>query len=709
LGEEGGIRRIPLKKLWNFTTNQLSFQNLVELILNFTNNNNLNTDSSSIQVMVSYTDMDGDIISVSSDDELLDAFEQYENQVPPVLRAKAHIKVMTKGEKKKGDKKKKKDYIGDVDETITPTKDENNNNHKEEVKKNLGVTENIASDDNGRPKQQAKEGPTTTTPAVCNNIHPIPTDFDPQFVHGRHTCDGCLVTPIVGYRYHAINLPDYDLCQKCVNNYMGSEIEFQPIQLERDVSNQFKWKRRQERLAAAAASASAAQSTTPLTGPNNQKVNYPACRRTQKLGLNGVNPHQLFEMNLQEAVRRSLEETKKKSTTKKSTDDEGGEGPKVVVEEGSTPTPAVQSNVHKEKEDMNSKSLSECFKDLILEVSVDNDVPAGTTSTSDGKDDSSPKKENFAMPHARVVFDCALKEVDRAFKEAIRHSLRNVNGKVPMNNNNNKGGNANKAEVKVPNTTSSTKECVEEKEEVKVDVNVPTPTAADSTPKDPQEKEGDEKISSTSTVHSTANDSVVDNVQDTIPQDPKADETVVDNTVPESNDKNLVDTNHVVDTSPNTVDLPQPIVITGATILDGNDNTPEPKPIIEEWQMIDENGQITSDEMIAQAAQLIGSALFNSDNDMDASNAISTSSTITSVPTIVPSVVSSKNKSKGEISNVVLSRWDEELRQLHQMGFVDDYASVDVLERLEAANVGVDSEDALDLNNVVNHLLGTNE
>jgi hypothetical protein len=58
---------------------------------------------------------------------------------------------------------------------------------------------------------------------------------------------------------------------------------------------------------------------------------------------------------------------------------------------------------------------------------------------------------------------------------------------------------------------------------------------------------------------------------------------------------------------------------------------------------------------------------------------------------------------------VVLSRWDEELRQLHQMGFVDDYASVDVLERLEAANVGVDSEDALDLNNVVNHLLGTNE
>ena len=51
------------------------------------------------------------------------------------------------------------------------------------------------------------------------------------FIHGRHTCDGCLVTPIVGIRYHATNVPDYDLCQKCFPNYKGKEIEFAPEEL----------------------------------------------------------------------------------------------------------------------------------------------------------------------------------------------------------------------------------------------------------------------------------------------------------------------------------------------------------------------------------------------------------------------------------------------------------------------------------------------
>ena len=55
--------------------------------------------------------------------------------------------------------------------------------------------------------------------------------YSSTFIHGRHTCDGCLVTPIVGIRYHATNIPDYDLCQKCFPNYKGKDIVFAPEEL----------------------------------------------------------------------------------------------------------------------------------------------------------------------------------------------------------------------------------------------------------------------------------------------------------------------------------------------------------------------------------------------------------------------------------------------------------------------------------------------
>jgi hypothetical protein len=70
---------------------------------------------------------------------------------------------------------------------------------------------------------------TTTTPPSTTTTSTTPPER--PFIHGRHTCDGCLTTPIVGQRFHAINLPDYDLCGPCRNNYKGTEIEFVPVEL----------------------------------------------------------------------------------------------------------------------------------------------------------------------------------------------------------------------------------------------------------------------------------------------------------------------------------------------------------------------------------------------------------------------------------------------------------------------------------------------
>mmetsp|Transcript_15009 Transcript_15009/g.22903 ORF Transcript_15009/g.22903 Transcript_15009/m.22903 type:complete len:546 (-) Transcript_15009:1216-2853(-) len=69
------------------------------------------------------------------------------------------------------------------------------------------------------------------------------------FIHGRHTCDGCLYSPIIGPRYHATNMPDYDLCSKCWKKYDG-EIKFEVIELERDRRCQERWHRKRAELSA---------------------------------------------------------------------------------------------------------------------------------------------------------------------------------------------------------------------------------------------------------------------------------------------------------------------------------------------------------------------------------------------------------------------------------------------------------------------------
>lgn len=49
-----------------------------------------------------------------------------------------------------------------------------------------------------------------------------------NFIHARHTCDGCSKTPIIGTRYHATKIPDFDLCTACYEKYEGEDLDFKP-------------------------------------------------------------------------------------------------------------------------------------------------------------------------------------------------------------------------------------------------------------------------------------------------------------------------------------------------------------------------------------------------------------------------------------------------------------------------------------------------
>ncbi len=55
-----------------------------------------------------------------------------------------------------------------------------------------------------------------------------PADHSPTVTHWAHTCDSC-TKPIVGVRYHAINIADYDFCYECRAEYKGEDIQFEVI------------------------------------------------------------------------------------------------------------------------------------------------------------------------------------------------------------------------------------------------------------------------------------------------------------------------------------------------------------------------------------------------------------------------------------------------------------------------------------------------
>jgi hypothetical protein len=124
----------------------------------------------------------------------------------------------------------------------------------------------------------------------------------------------------------------------------------------------------------------------------------------------------------------------------------------------------------------------------------------------------------------------------------------------------------------------------------------------------------------------------------------------------------------------------------------------------DEWEVVRDEEQIANDEMLARAVSVIGSSLFESDMEHSHTSTLTEgadSSMLSSVPTIASASVSASVS----VPAVLLDRWAPQLIQLRELGFVDNAQSVDVLERLSAANIGVESDDEITVERVVNILL----
>jgi len=187
-------------------TSSVSYSKLSALALEFRNaNQTATTTNSTTSVTITYEDGDGDEITICTDVELTDAFLQYVKTDPPILRVKAYF-----------------------DGPSIPFK----------VKKTIGQATDLA-------KKFVKNAMDGVSPRKKNKDSEEQVELDPNFIHGRHTCDECKVTPIIGLRYSALKLPNYNLCEKCIL-ISGEKDQFEPVELERDRQLQTKWKIRSQ-------------------------------------------------------------------------------------------------------------------------------------------------------------------------------------------------------------------------------------------------------------------------------------------------------------------------------------------------------------------------------------------------------------------------------------------------------------------------------
>ena len=498
---------------------------------------------------------------------------------------------------------------------------------------------------------------TTSTRNSTNIETPSPPPPPPPprvFIHGRHTCDGCLTTPIVGQRFHAVNLPDYDLCSKCKNNYKGSEIQFEPNELDRDVPFQDRWHVRHNRQLQHRGGG----------GPGGQdgarhhhyQARHPHWRQN---GCHQPGPRGF------------------------------GLGPNRCGPRG-WGSPAGFNRAHAPGAGMTDLAVAEAIRLSLLDLNGGKPVkPVPTESESKAAADEQgtvaslvPEDDGTEKAFAETIgLEAVVAPSAPLEEEVISHATSNSFASDAE-------GNGDIAAA-LGETLDKFAEAIEA-----------VSFEFDRTPL---------------VEHCSSDD---DDDDDDIDDEP---EIIVEADMTGNLEGGNVD--HIHESPPCIgFSAANPNDGHGATILDGPEDVPDDGSH-ESWQVVAEDQQATYDQAVARATQMIGSALFNSDlanstggefsalshstvsgpssSGSSSSSSSGTSvSSASSVPTTVPSLALGT-----QVPAVQLECWAIQLNQLHELGFSNDALSVDILERFNAANIGVDSTDEVSVTQVVNELV----
>lgn len=560
------------------------------------------------------------------------------------------------------------------------------------------------------------------------------------FIHGRHTCDACLRTPIVGKRFHSSNLPDYDLCNNCCNNNVGNEIKFESIELDRDIPHQTRWQNRYQRqfmLMKRQGRSGRSGCGESNCSPNNAMYNPKPCPYTVRspskenhdasssthlpppiyndtdanintlgrVGAVATDTDSHFDNALKEAIRRSLDD--------------------IVPQEASSKRSGRAKEEKIEEQDV-SKDLSECNKKK--------DVFKSTIAYKDISDDSISESPPTAGIQGGLLNSGISLNVSDDQRCGIDHAKDDIPYSVEITKHDKADGGHICDDLTMQNTSTTLDELKEvETLEKSMDTDSvdsrkllsecqesltipPSPKGLITKSADcklPTRK--DESFSSDAVgngdvaeVMGKTLDMVAGVISDMLSESSylKA-PTIVEDSNETTNE------NEMGDLKPAAVDENNEEITIGSRrgelIVNSNDEIVMKSGDDEEdddceWSVVKSFVSDGSSEsgQIAKAAKMLGSALFNS--DIKTPSMVSDSSF--SIPSSVPTDIDTKQT----------SCWAKELEKLHELGFKNDANCIAILERLEesygdtgtySAKFGGSIPTNIDL--VVNELLELNE
>jgi hypothetical protein len=419
------------------------------------------------------------------------------------------------------------------------------------------------------------------------------------FIHGRHTCDGCLTTPIVGKRYHSANLPDYDLCSECKDNYRGDELTFEAVELDNDRAFQARWNRRLSNWA------NGTRRGPHSRGCGRRGPGFRYCGPMRNIGPVAIHhgPSQKeVDLALKEAIRRSLQDLVPKGEQVSGANEEAAESQEPADQ------PTLSACVMTTANNMDVASQP----DDLAQNETDGKVGGQTDVTHESKPESTMETVR-TRHHDAEITSSELHE--SSFEEEAAGS-----GDVAL----------------------FVGSCLDKFAQAIDDFN-------------------DELERKSSSVQDEGKTEILDQ--------------------PDESSKKL---------------------FKGAEIIEAEEARQDDDDSQGSWNVVDE--AFSTDEALAHATQAIGSALFNSDMVQSSeimstlshsgSHAPSMSSNM-SIPTTVSSIA------PGTLSSNQMDRWVDQLNSLHAIGLSDDARLVEILERLTAANIGCDELDEISVERVV--------
>eukprot|EP00339_Tiarina_fusa_P009040 CAMPEP_0117008176 /NCGR_PEP_ID=MMETSP0472-20121206/7785_1 /TAXON_ID=693140 ORGANISM="Tiarina fusus, Strain LIS" /NCGR_SAMPLE_ID=MMETSP0472 /ASSEMBLY_ACC=CAM_ASM_000603 /LENGTH=819 /DNA_ID=CAMNT_0004710141 /DNA_START=113 /DNA_END=2572 /DNA_ORIENTATION=+ len=790
------IRRVRLPRIAD-KSGGISYDELVGLVVTFTFPEDAPGNYS---VSLTYFDVDEDTVTIASTDELVDAIEQFAGK--KILRISTEVKPKAKHSSSEGPPKPAaapdgeagpalhpqvqtvlESFVGILAtavtslqeglaapdgpagqaaapvSTTTPKKAPSTDNDEGEVTSRAAPPRDIGEKLNRSP--ETEEAPPAQAEEAKQEVRP--------FIHGRHTCDSCLTTPIIGRRYNAQNLPDYDLCENCHKNYQGDEVQFEAVELDRDRAFQERWHRRRERIQCVKQASGnrqcggrgrrrwgrgpvdRSQNRTTNAEQKEQPKSPPAPREDQppvqppapmcppppmnhhlspgffagppppgppphwaNLGPHAaphigphlgphMGPHHHpgwphppafapripqparpsgdFDDALKEAIRRSLSDIAPKEVEIAL----GSSSVVPSVDEVSSQDPAKESDA------VGPPSVE----------TVSGDIETPDTNQQAVEDLSSNEPAEEACSDPETEQPAAVKVLSHPVSEELKED----------------------AQVEKQDLDRT-----EEKQDIlKKDIH-PQEEEQDPQPAQPEvEEQHEETKDESNDVASTGPENATADEKDaplpSAPSTPKSSTGSKD----ESFASDAVGSGDVAEAMGATLDMVAGVIsemlfeadahnrpptdgeagTPGELIVDSDQTKSESVAREEEsdWQLVkpDENEEASPDDEIGRAAEMLGSALFNSDMQSSAENVSTLSASDSfSVPSTVPSISSGPR-----VAPAQRAQWSAQLATLNELGF-EEALCIETLERLKAANIGVGSNDEITVTQVVDAIMGQN-